>query len=124
MSGRMIGVAALRDRLRSISFEFPTKVERALYMEGQIEMTESKRRVPVDTGALRASGFVEQPVRNGRNISVTLAYGTEYAIPVHENLEAHHRSPGQAKYLESVLNESRSSMAARLAARIRLDKKD
>jgi hypothetical protein len=40
-----------------------------------------------------------------------------YAIFVHENLENFHPI-GQAKFLESVINESRSYMAARIAARL------
>lgn len=120
------GSKEMQERIRRIAKAFPDRVAAALYQEAQIEMTESKRRVPVDTGTLRASGFVAEPVRKGRNISVTLSYGgaaEDYAIPVHENLEAFHRI-GQAKYLESVLNESAPHMAGRVAARVHLDKGD
>lgn len=112
--------------LKDISAKFPDKVASALYVEGQIEMTESKRRCPVDTGTLRASGFVAEPMRSGKNISVTLSYGgaaETYAIIVHEDLEANHRV-GQAKFLESVLNESRSSMAERIAKRVHLNNRE
>lgn len=44
-----------------------------------------------------------------------------YAIYVHEDLEAFHKV-GQAKYIESVLMESRPFMAARVAKRIDLNK--
>lgn len=107
----------------SIAERFPDRVASAIYIEGQIEMTESKRRVPVDTGVLRASGRVSEPERDGTKISVTLSYGgaaEHYAVPVHEDLEAFHKV-GQAKYLESVLNESRSSMLRRIANRIMLN---
>lgn len=110
-------------KLRRIAKDFPSVVERALYQEAQIEMTESKRRVPVDTGVLRASGHVQEPVRKGTNISVTLAYGgaaESYAVIVHEDLEALHPH-GQAKYLESVLKESAGYMKERLARRIDLN---
>ncbi len=122
--GRMLGVSELKNKLKQIAAKFPDRVAAALYTEAQIEMTESKRRCPVDTGTLRASGFVARPERNGRRISVTLSYGgaaKDYAIYVHENLEAHH-DVGQAKFLESVLNESAPHMAARIAARVSLDK--
>lgn len=108
-------------RLRALASKFPDDVAKAMYKEAQIEMTESKRRVPVDTGVLRASGFVQEPERKGSNISVTLSYGgaaETYAIIVHEDLEAHHRV-GQAKYLESVLKESAPFMKQRIAARIK-----
>lgn len=125
MPSKMSGVAEMMAKLRAFAKKFPDDVEKALYREAQIEMTESKRRVPVDTGVLRASGHVQDPVRKGQNISVTLAYGgaaETYAIIVHEDLEAHHRV-GQAKYLESVLKESAPYMAQRVAARIKLGKK-
>jgi hypothetical protein len=119
----------MADALRKLAARFPDYVGAAIYQEAQIEMTESKRRCPVDTGALRASGRVAQPVRRGRNISVTLSYGgssAPYAIYVHENLEANHAMPpfqgGQAKFLESVLNESRQYMAVRIGNRVHLNK--
>lgn len=140
----MLGAPEMIANLKKIAAKFPDRVGVALYREGQIEMTESKRRCPVSPtaaqfkamgrtmpkglvpGTLRASGTVHEPEREGRKISVTLSYGgaaIEYAIVQHERLDYHHTT-GQAKYLESVLNESRSSMAGRLAARIHLDKGD
>jgi len=117
--------------LRKIADKFPDRVGAAIYQEAQIEMTEAKRRTPVDVtenaphpGQLRASGHVAEPVREGRNISVTLSFGgaaKDYAIYVHEMLENFHKI-GQAKYLESVLNESRAYMAARIARRIDLNR--
>lgn len=120
---KLTGVNEMLAKLKQFSAKFPDRVATALYREAQIEMTESKRRVPVDTGVLRSSGFVQEPVRSGRNISVTLGYGgaaSSYAVPVHENLEAFHPH-GQSKYLESVLDESAPHMAKRLARRINLD---
>jgi hypothetical protein len=121
---KLRGVSEMRAKLRQIAAKFPDRVGAAIYQEAQIEMTESKRRVPVDTGVLRASGRVSEPERSGRNISVMLSYGgaaEDYAIYVHENLEAFHRV-GQAKYLESVLDESAPHMAARIAARVDFNK--
>jgi len=89
---------------------------KALHQVAQEEMTESKKLVPVDTGTLKNSGHVEQPKRIGDAISVELGYGgaaEDYAIPVHEDLEAFHRV-GQAKYLEQPLNESAPHIATRV----------
>lgn len=44
----------------------------------------------------------------------------DYALIVHEDLEAHHAT-GQAKYLESVINESTPYMAERIGKRIQLN---
>lgn len=116
--------------IKTIARKFPSRVERALYQEAQIEATEMKRRTPVDTrenaphpGNLRNSIHVEQPEQSGRNISVTIATGAQapYAIYVHENPDAIH-PVGEWKFMESVLNESRPFMAARLARHLDLDK--
>jgi len=115
--------------LKKIAEKFPDHVAAAIYQEAQIEMTEAKRRTPVEHGFLRASGHVAEPVREGKRISVTLSFGgasAPYAVYVHENLEANHASPpyggGQAKFLESVLNESRPHMAQRIANRVHFNK--
>ena len=125
----MKGVDQMMAKLLQIANKFPDYVGAAIYQEAQIEMTEAKRRTPVDTDKLRASGRVSPPERKGRSISVTLSFGgasAPYAIYVHENLEANHANPpfggGQAKFLESVLNESRPYMLQRIAARVNLNK--
>lgn len=121
------GAEQMKAKLRAFQQRFPDRVAAALYQEAQIEMTESKRRVPVHYGTLRASGTVHRPTRDFRGrVRVALTYGgaaAPYAIYVHENLDANHDNPpfkgGQAKYLESVLDESRPFMAARIARRLK-----
>lgn len=113
---------AMSDKIRSVQRSFSEQVTQALHVEAQIEMTEAKRRTPVDTGALRASGRVETPKRNGRKMSVSMSFGGAagaYAVIVHENPDAFHPI-GQWKYLQSVLEESEPHMAARLARRMEL----
>lgn len=125
------GIPQMRNKIREIYRNYPTRVERALFVEANIEMTEAKRRTPVDTtenaphpGQLRASGTVHPPERSGQSISIMLSFGgaaKDYAIHVHENPDAIHPI-GQWKFLESVLNESRSHMASRVGARLNLNK--
>lgn len=132
------GVTEMTKKLKDIANKFPDRVAAALYMEANIEMTEAKRRTPVDVnygtptaprkpphpGQLRASGTVHPPERKGRNISTTLSFGggaVDYAVYVHEILDNFH-PVGQAKFLESTLNESAPHMASRIAARVHLDK--
>ena len=83
-------------------------------------MTEMKQRTPVDKNVLRSSGDVQSPTFDGNLIRVMLTFGgaaSEYALEVHEDLEAFHRV-GQAKFMESVLNESAGSMRVRVGRRI------
>lgn len=113
----------MRRRLDNLKKRFPDAQVRALYQEAQVEMTESKKRVPVDTGTLRSSGHVVKPATVGNRTTVDLVYGgaaEEYAIIVHEDLDAFHKV-GQAKYLESVLMESAPHMTKRIAARVKFN---
>jgi hypothetical protein len=91
---------------------------RKLYQDAEEVMTESKERyVPVLTGALRASGHVEQPRTNGSRVSVQLGFGgsaVEYAEYVHEDLNAQH-AVGQAKYLEIPLRAKLTQIERDLA---------
>jgi len=96
---------------------------KALYEEGKIEKTESQKRTPVDTRALRMSHVVHPPTKS-KNPQVHITAGgapAPYGVYVHENLEANHKV-GQAKFLESTIRESAPFMAARVAKRIDLKK--
>lgn len=122
---KIVGAKQMIGKIMALRAGFKTEVGRAIYMEAQIELTEAKKRVPVDTGTLRASGFVTTPeIGPGDRISVRIGFGgaaSDYAVYVHENLEAYHAN-GQAKYLESVLNESAQFMMARITKRIDLNR--
>jgi hypothetical protein len=70
--------------------------------------------VPVDTGALRASGVVEQP----EPFVVELSFGSaavQYALLQHEGLEYHH-TIGEARYLVRGLERWRSGGSAAMNA--------
>lgn len=117
------GALELRAKLLEAARRVPRIVGAALYQEALIETKESARRTPVDTGALRASHETAPPVYAGSNITVTITVGgptAPYALIVHEDLNAHH-PVGQAKFLESTLNESAPFIAERLGRRIRVE---
>jgi len=92
-------------------------VEAALYQEGELVMARSVRRTPVDTGNLRASAHVKRPETSGGKTSVTLAYGTNYAVYVHEILTANH-PVGRSKFLESAMKDAEKVMMPRLKKRV------
>jgi hypothetical protein len=95
-----------------------TVLSQELYSEANEAFNKSQDLVPVDTGRLKSSGRVEMPVVTGNNVVVQIAYGTEYALPVHENLEAYHASPTQAKYLEQPVLAQINGMGDRIAKAI------
>lgn len=116
------GQRALRLALLRVRKRAPEIFGGALFVEGERIMKESKKIVPVDTGALRSSGHVKVPVLSGSRVSVTLAYGgsaAPYAVFVHEKANARHRPPTRWKYLEEPFLAAREGMAMRIARRMR-----
>jgi hypothetical protein len=67
---------------------------------------ESQRLVPVDTGKLKRSGFIETR-RTAFGTAAAMGYGRygkpTYAAFVHENLALRHASPTQAKFMETAI---------------------
>lgn len=118
---------------------------KALYREASQIIAESQRLVPVDTGTLRASARVGEPVDDGDRLTVTAGYGygdeyREYAtakalgdmdgdehytsgpgygVYVHERLDVHHAPPTQAKFLEQPAAEHQAGFSGRIAVEIR-----
>lgn len=76
----------------------------------------SQELVPVDTGALKASGVfipAKSVMANYENPQAYINYGNadvDYALYVHENLEARHEAPTQAKFLETPLAQSEAKL--------------
>jgi len=103
-----------------------------LYREGLGIMAASQGLVPVDTSALRSSGYVLPPEYDDKSVIVYLGYGgpaakinpktgestAGYALYVHENLDAFH-PVGTAKYLELPFDQAKRGMDERLAQAMR-----
>lgn len=118
------GADELIKNLFRVMREFPKVAAQALYEEAQVEAAESKRRTPIETGALRASTHVTKPEIDSDGIEVKIKVGgpsAPYALRQHEDLEYHH-DVGQAKFLESTILESAPHMVKRVARRIDLNK--
>ena len=96
----------------------PKDMAGALFEEGEMIMGKSKRDTPVDTGRLRSTGHVKPPKIRATTAEVTLAYGTDYAVFVHE-IQGRNHPVGKAKFLESNVNQAASGMPNRLKARLR-----
>lgn len=121
-SGGGVKKDTLTPNLLKIATKYGDTVGVSLMYETEIETTESKKRTPVDKGALRATVHAEGPFREGRRIySMIVAGGpaAAYAIYVHEDPDAFHLV-GQWKFIESVIMESRAFFGGRVAARAQL----
>ncbi len=125
MKATLTGLTRVRQQIEGVARAYPDRVATALRAETEIELTESKRRCPVDVtpptphpGQLRNSGRVLPIKREGRRLTATIAYGTEYAVYVHEDLDALH-PVGEAKFLERPLKESAPFIPRRVAERLK-----
>jgi len=123
---------AVVEELDQLRRKVPTVVAKALSAEAKIIMGVSVDRTPVDTTALRDSHITLDPTITGNDIEVKIEVGGPaggekelgYALAVHENLEARHDVAsgfrgGQAKFLESAVNEAAPNLPTLLIQRIR-----
>lgn len=120
MSLTLVAGAQFANKLRGAAQAGPQALVAALYQEAQEILTIAKERyVPVDTGALRASGFVEPPTLTPNGATMSIGFGgpsAPYAVIVHEDLTKRHRV-GEAKYLEIPLRARIEGMQAVLSMR-------
>jgi len=84
-------------------------LRKGLYRAGLFLQRESQKIVPIDLDNLRPSADTRME-GTGRDVAVIVSYGTDYAVYVHENLEARHKPGKQAKFLEQPLREKRKRM--------------
>jgi hypothetical protein len=132
---KLIGLHEMKGRLLKFAQEYPRTVGEALYDElNEVELPESKRRIPKDTHAAEESGVVLGPDIRPGMVRAVIAYAAQgetnpktgelvetYIIPLHEILDSIH-PVGEAKFLESVMNESERFLGARIARRAGVEK--
>ena len=80
--------------------------DRALPQIGAYIRDRSTAIAPRRSGAMAASARVESAAGK-----VTVRYGTVYAAIQHERADFHHPNGGQAKYLQSVMEDSATQTA-------------
>lgn len=78
-------------------------LEKGLYKAGLFLQRESQELVPIQTGILRASADTRAR-GSGLKTTVIVSYGTDYALYVHENLDAAHGADFNTKYADEIAN--------------------
>lgn len=99
--------------LKKLEARYPVAFGKALSIEAHEIFADSQQEVPVLSGRLRDSAVIVEDL-GGTSQNVRVGYGAEYAVIVHEDLDAAH-STGKAKFLQDPFNKRRSSMARRIA---------
>ena len=120
-----VDIKHLIQDLERIKGRFNPIIEEVMNETMERVYAESQVLVPVNTGALKGSGRI---VRTGRWRSdgtpeIAVVYGNEivnYAVKVHEDLDAYHESPTQAKYLEIPLVNNANFLVSQLRSRLQV----
>lgn len=105
-------------RLDKFGGEVRKDMRRAMISVATRKLAVTQERVPIRTGKLKRTGRVSVRV-GAKQVMARIIYGDDkvkYAVYVHENLEARHKV-GQAKYVESVIRETRN-FAGEVAAEL------
>lgn len=106
----------MRQNFKGASKTTINDVGSALYMIGEEIMTDAKANyVPVITGNLRRSGFVNMPVVTAQRVSITLGFGgaaKSYALQVHEAPD--YFGQGKNKYLSKPVNAALPRVSSKL----------
>lgn len=113
-------VVVTANNIPKVGGNIVTGLQRALRMEAEEILLAAKMLTPVDRGWLQASGKVQGPWKALGVFEVAITFGdsaTPYALIVHENLQARHASPTQAKFLETPAKRAEKGFGPRLLSR-------
>ena len=118
------GLEDVGQRVETVLRQLGQAGQHALYQEGVTIMGASHDLVPIDTGLLRMTGFVSNPVMEGTTAMVELRYGAHgmapYALVVHEDRipPMNHPRGGHSHFLSEPFFAATDGMLERLAAAI------
>lgn len=110
-------MATIEENLRNVVKALEDVTPGALKYGLQPIFEESQRLVPVDTGRLKRSGFLEvDKVKSGARASMGYARGGRpgYAVYVHEIPTYYHRTPTQYKFLEEAVDRKIGELRPRV----------
>jgi|GEM_PF-6628240 len=104
-----VNAKPVKENLAKLIGGSPGIMEIALREVGKDIKRKAKELVPVKTGALKKGiSYAVQPSKNVARVFASAKAGgapREYALIVHEDLEANHPSGGQAKFISQPIQE-------------------
>jgi hypothetical protein len=95
-------------------------MQSGLFLCAQVVLRKALKLCPIDTGALRDTGTAHVTGR-GFGARAVVEFGgpdAPYALYVHENLDAYHEPPTQAKFLEAAARLTRGTCASIMQRRM------
>ncbi len=107
----------IRDTLVKALAAIENVTPQAMIYGAQPMFDESQILVPMDTGALRASGFLRVADGNKQRVELGYAKGglPPYGALVHERMDTFHAPPTQAKFLEEGVKRHTGQFLNRVA---------
>lgn len=117
---QMVGGKEFAARLQNVRQKCPTLLAMAMVEEAMKIKEVSQSRTPVDRGWLRDDQAVLKPEIHGNEVTVRIGVGgraEKYCVYVHEMTWLYHKI-GQAKFLESAVNDAAPGYGKRIAERI------
>lgn len=106
--------------LKKLEMKSDTVLNKSLKEAGKIVLKRSNELVPVDTGALRASGRVDEKSKK----TIMVRYPIHYAVYVENDLEIQHPihgdrdCGGKAKFLFTAVEENKKKIIKKIAGDI------
>jgi len=107
---KVTGVRSVLTRLKGARNFVDSKMEIGLKKGGLFLQQQSQEIVPVLTGNLKNSAFTRNVGGKGSDADIAVGYTANYAVFVHEDLNARHKPGKMAKYLEKPAREKRKEI--------------
>lgn len=92
----------------------PVVLSKSLVLQSNHILAEAVQDCPVKEGTLRRSGKVDEIEISLTEVSARLIFDVDYAVFVHENLQARH-PVGHAKFLENAVNAGAKDLVVSVA---------
>lgn len=123
MAGDVTGADKIARNLAAVGRNLPREAGRAVLAEGAVDLEQMRIETPLaDEGARAGALRASLRLKKVDDLTVQLIAGggtVDYAVKVHEDLQAKHEV-GRAKYMEIVVLQSKGTMGDRLASRVDL----
>ncbi len=100
------GVGRVLSNLKKATAKFEGNIAVNLKKAGLFTQRKSQQIVPRDKSILINTARTRNAGGRGFNADVVTSYRTDYAVFVHEDLDARHKAGTRAKYLESAVREN------------------
>lgn len=124
MTSGLVGFKELYLKMQQLAAKAPVATAFGMYDAMQEVMLDAKSRAPVDTGAMRDSGYVTPPtVSSQKEVSIEAGFGgpsEEYVVRQHEDTSLNHPNGGEAKFFENALDAGRGLIMATIAEHVNL----